>query len=79
MQHFNAVSQKHGEVNYKLSHAKATWKGGRIDKSRDFAACVEMLCDQGYGEVVESTSSLTYRSLRLIPGDSTNSEKQPVC
>ena len=37
-----------------------------------------MLCDQDYGEVVESTNSLTCRSLRLIPGDSTNSEKQPV-
>ena len=24
MQHINSVSQKHGEVTYKLSHAKAT-------------------------------------------------------
>ena len=79
MQHINAVSQKHGEVNYNLSHSKATWEGGPTYLLRDFAACVEMLCDQGYGEVVESTSSLTYRSLRLIPGDSTNSEKQHVC
>ena len=79
MQHINSVSQEHGEVTYKLSHAKATWKGGRTYKSKDFAACVEMLCDQGYGEVVEDTSSLTYRSLRPMPGDSTNSKKQPVC
>ena len=79
MQHINSVSQEHGEVTYKLSHAKATWKGGRTYKSKDFAACVEMLCDQGYGEVVEDTSSLTYRALRPMPGDSTNSKKQPVC
>ena len=79
MQHINSVSQKLGEVTYKLSHAKATWKGGRTYKTKDFAACVEMLCDQGYGEVVEDTSSLTYRSLRPMPGDSTNSKKQPVC
>ena len=79
MQHINSVSQELGEVNYKLSHAKATWKGGRSYKAAAFASCVERLCDQGYGEVVESTSSLTYRSLRLIPGDSTNSEKQHVC
>ena len=79
MQHINSVSQEHGEVTYKLSHAKATWKGGRTYKTKDFAACVEMLCDQGYGEVVEDTSSLTYRSLRQMPGDSTNSKKQPVC
>ena len=79
MQHINSVSQELGEVTYKLSHAKATWKGGRTYKTKDFAACVEMLCDQGYGEVVEDTSSLTYRSLRPMPGDSTNSKKQPVC
>ena len=79
MQHIKSVSQKHGEVTYKLSHAKATWKGWRTYKSKDFAACVEMLCDQGYGEVVEDTSSLTYRSLRLMPGDGTNSNKKPVC
>ena len=79
MQHINSVSQEHGEVTYKLSHAKATWKGGRTYKSKDFASCVEMLCDRGYGEVVEDTSSLTYRSLRPMPGDSTNSKKQPVC
>ena len=79
MQHINSVSQELGEVTYKLSHAKATWNGGRTYKTKDFAACVEMLCDQGYGEVVEDTSSLTYRSLRPMPGDSTNSKKQPVC
>ena len=28
MHHINSVSQEHGEVTYKLSHAKATWKGG---------------------------------------------------
>ena len=78
MQHINSVGLKHGDVIYKLSHAKATWKGWSY-KSKDFATSVEMLCDQGYGEVVEDTSSLTYRSLRPMPGDSTNSKKQPVC
>ena len=39
----------------------------------------ELLRDQGYGEVVEGNSSLTYRSLRPMPGDSTNSKKQPIC
>lgn len=29
MQHINSVIQEHGEVTYKLSHAKATWKGRR--------------------------------------------------
>jgi hypothetical protein len=79
MQHINSISQKVGDVTYKLSHAKATWKGGRDFKSKDFATCVEKLCDQGYGEVVEGTSPLTYRSLRQMPGDSTDNEKQLGC
>ena len=76
MQHINSVGLKHGDVIYKLSHAKATWKGWSY-KSKDFATSVEMLCDQGFSEVVEDTSSLTYRSLRPMPGNSTNSEKNP--
>jgi len=70
MQHINSLSQTLGEVTYKTCRAKATWKGGRTYKSKDFAACVDMLCAQGYGEVVEGTSSLIYRSLRPMPGDS---------
>ena len=79
MQHINSVSQEHGEVTYKLSHAKATWKGGCSYKAQDFATCVEKLFAQGYGEQGQVGKSVTYKSLRPMPGDSTNSKKQLVC
>lgn len=74
MQHINSVNQKRGEVTYKLSHAKATYKDGRTYKAANFEFCLERLCDQGYGEVVEDTSSLTCRSLRPMPGHRTNNQ-----
>ena len=61
------------------AEGNAVVAAGGTGRARALKDCVEMLCDQGYGEFVEDTSSLTYRSLRPIPGDSTNSKKQPVC
>ena len=72
--HINSVGQKLLEVNYKLSHAKTIWNGVRSCKAAFFASGVERYGDQGYGEVVEDTSSLNHRSLRPMPGDSTNSQ-----
>ena len=80
MQHINKVARETGsEVTYKKCHAAATWKGGRSYKSRDFASCVERLCDDGFGEKGMVGKSLSYRSLRPMPGDNTDKEKQGSC
>ena len=80
MQHINKVARETGsEVTYKKCRDAATWKGGRSYKTADFARCIERLCDDGFGEKGLVGKSLSYRSLRPMPGDNTDKEKQGSC
>ena len=66
MRHINAESQKSGDLDFQHCHAKATWKGGRNYKSKDFTTCVQQLVDQEYGVSRWVGQKLIYKSTRAL-------------